>query len=216
MNLPYKTLNVLMVLAAAIATAVFYADLPATVPSHWNVRGEADGFSERWMVWLLGPGLMALMLALNVVLPKISPKRFEIDPFRRTFDYSFMVIIAFLGFIYGAMLAAALGYAVRTDWAIPAAISVLLILLGNPMGKVKPNFFLGVRTPWTLASPRVWHATHRLAGQLMVAAGVIGLAAMLAGAPGWLVVPLAGTGVLVAVVHSYLVYKRLSRSGQLE
>jgi uncharacterized membrane protein len=168
------------------------------------------------MMWLLGPGLMAMTLALNIVLPKISPKRFEIDPFRRTFDYSFMVIIAFLGFIYGSMLGAALGYPVRIDSAIPAALSVLLILLGNPMGKVKPNFFLGVRTPWTLASPRVWHATHRLTGQLMVAAGVIGLLAMFAGAPGWFVVPLAGAGALVAVVHSYIVYKRLSRSGQLE
>jgi len=97
-------------------------------------------------------------------------------------------------------------------------VSVLVIVLGNVMGKLRRNFFIGIRTPWTLASERVWYATHRLAGKSMVAAGILSVGAALAGGvagfAAWMAIVLAGF--LVPVVYSFVHYKALEREGTLE
>jgi hypothetical protein len=95
-------------------------------------------------------------------------------------------------------------------------IAVLLVLFGSLMGKVRRNFYLGIRTPWTLASERVSHATHRLAGRSMVVAGLAALVPVLAGAAVWTVAAALGTGLLLPVVFSLVHYKQLERRGQLE
>jgi uncharacterized membrane protein len=92
---------------------------------------------------------------------------------------------------------------------VPALVFVILIVIGNPMGKVRRNFFIGIRTPWTLASEAVWYATHRLAARLMVASGLLGLIAVWLGAPHWVLLVLMTAWGLVAAGYSLLLYKRL-------
>ena len=104
--------------------------------------------------------------------------------------------------------------AVPIDKAVPAGLFVMLVLAGNPMGKVRRNFYLGIRTPWTLASERVWYATHRLAARLMVASGLLGLAVLALGAPAWLLLVLALAWAPLAVLYSLLQYKRLEHTAQ--
>lgn len=209
-------LCILMILAAVAATAWWYPALPDQVPTHWNIEGKADNAGPRWVVWLLGPGLMLLMFLLAYLLPRISPKRFEIAPFKPTFDYFIVVLVAVTGYFYAVTLASMVGSGIPMRNAIPAGVFVLLILLGNPMGKVQPNFYVGIRTPWSLASARVWRATHRLAGQLMVASGLFGLLAIAFGAPFAVLMACGVLWALIAVVYSLLYYKRLQRCGTLE
>jgi len=209
-------LCVLMILAAVAATAWWYPDLPARVPTHWNIEGKVDNVGPRWVVWLLGPGLMLFMFLLAYLLPRISPKRFEIAPFKPTFEYFIVVLVAVTGYFYAVTLASMIGSGIPMRNAIPAGVFVLLILLGNPMGKVQPNFYVGIRTPWSLASPRVWRATHRLAGQLMVGSGLLGLVAIAFNAPFAVLMMLGVLWALVAVVYSLFQYKRLQRVGMLE
>jgi len=204
-----------MVAAALSAAAWYYPALPAKVPVHWNMHGEADGFAARSIIWLLGPGLMLVVLLLGYLLPKLSPKRFDIAPFKATFEYFIVVLVALSGYLFVLTLAAMLGRGWPMQQAIPAGLFVVLILLGNPMGKVQPNFYVGIRTPWSLASPKVWRATHRLAGQMMVACGVLGLLAMALGSPPALLVVPGLLWAMVAVLYSLWHYKKLEQSGRL-
>ena len=182
------------------------------VAVHWNYRGEADGHAARMVLWLLGPGLMACMVVLALLLPTLSPRRFEIEPFAPTFYYSLIVVQALLAYVYGLVLASAIGVAVPNNQAVPAGLFVLLVLAGNPMGKVRRNFYLGIRTPWTLASERVWYATHRLAARLMVASGLLGLGLLALDVPGWLLLVPALAWAPLAVLYSLLQYRRLDNT----
>jgi uncharacterized membrane protein len=206
----------LLIAAAAIATVACYPALPESVPVHWNIEGRPDGYGPRAMLWLLGPGLMAAMLVIGLCLPWLSPKRFEVESFKATYSYFIVVIVCTLGFFQAAVLHAILTGAPEMYRTIYVGVFLLLILLGNPMGKVKRNFYIGVKTPWTLASARVWYATHRLCARLMVASGLLGLIAVFVGAGSWIMIALAGGWCLIVIVFSLVYYKRLERDGQLE
>lgn len=217
MNKTYPVLSVLLIAAAVVATVFCYSVLPGTVPVHWDAAGEVNGYAPRWRVWAFGPGMMAGWLLLAQVMPRVSPQRFGVEGFRRTYDYLVFVVLGMLAYLYAVMLLAMLSEVVNMRSAVPAGLFLLLILIGNPLGKVKRNFFIGVRTPWTLTSERVWYATHRLAAKLMVASGVVGLAVVMFGhAPAWVVTVLSCGWALVAVLFSLVYYKRLERDGRLD
>ena len=114
-----------------------------------------------------------------------------------------------LAYIYAMVLLQVVHGGVSMHRATPAGVFILLVLIGNPMGKVRRNFFIGIRTPWTLASEAVWYATHRLAARLMVASGLLGLLALWLGAPHWLLLVLMAAWAPLAAGYSLLMYKRL-------
>ncbi|WP_243857989.1 SdpI family protein [Janthinobacterium sp. 75] len=215
MKARFIALSLLMIAAVIAATLYAWPQMPEVVAVHWNYRGEVDGYAPRAVLWLLGPGLMAFLLLLALLLPSLSPRRFEVQPFAPTFYYSFVVVMGLLAYVHGLVLASAMGMEVPIARAVPAGLLVMLILAGNPMGKVRRNFYLGIRTPWTLASERVWYVTHRLAARLMVGSGLLGLVALALGAPAWLLLVLALAWVPLAILYSLLQYKRLDKD-QLE
>ncbi len=211
MKARFIALSLLMIAAVCAATVYAWPQLPDVVAIHWNYRGEVDDYAPRAVLWLLGPGLMAFILLLALLLPSLSPQRFEVQPFAPTFYYSFVVVLGLLAYVHGLVLASAMGMAVPISSAVPAGLLLMLVLMGNPMGKVRRNFFFGIRTPWTLASERVWYATHRLAARLMVGSGLLGLGALALGAPGWLLLVLALAWVPLVILYSLLHYKRLDK-----
>jgi len=213
---PYLRLCLLLIVAALIATAWLYPQLPVRIPLHWDANGHANGDGPRALVWLTGPGAMCLILLLAPVLPAVSPKRYELLTFLPTFYYFLFLLTACIAYTDALTLYAALGGHVAMGRAIASGLYLLLILVGNPMGKVRRNFFIGVRTPWTLASERVWYATHRLTGKLMVCCGLLGLLSVALDAPRPLRMALAWGWVVVPIVFSLFYYKRLEKSGRLE
>ena len=206
---------VLIAISSAI-TWHFYPALPERIPVHWNAAGEVDGYGPRATLWLLGPGLMALVALFGLAQPWLSPRRYSMTAFASTHLYSTAAVVALLAYIHVLVLIAATGGQVAMDRAVAAGICIVLILVGNPLGKVRKNFYLGIRTPWTLNSDRVWYATHRLAARLMVASGVMGLIGVLAGASAWLLLLLMLWWAPVAVLYSLACYKRLDKAGTLE
>lgn len=187
------------------------------VPVHWNVDFEPDQFVDRdTALWyfLLYPGVMALLAILTLVLPWLSPKNFKIDRFRNVFDYVMALVVIFFGFLLVVQIRASTGAGADPGRWFVAAVFLLFVLLGNVMGKVQRNFWMGIRTPWTLASEPVWIGTHRLAAWLWVTAGLVGFAAVLAGVPFlWCFVGLI-VAVLFPVVYSLILYKQLERHGK--
>lgn len=210
----YLVSCVVLALAALAATAFLYHRLPAQVPLHWNANGEVDRYGERAWIFL-HPALMLALTALWAVLPAVSPHRFTVDAFRQTWWFTGLVVVALLAWLQGVILWSMLAGAVDIQRALFGGIAVFITLIGNVMGKVRRNFWLGIRTPWTLADERVWYATHRLAGKSMVAGGLLALAVVLTGLPVDIAVALVLAAALIPAAWSLVYYKRLDRGGGL-
>jgi uncharacterized membrane protein len=202
---------------AAWATALAaYPYLPQQVPIHWNIRGEIDGYGDKTWATFCCPAMMVGLLLLFRLLPWLSPKSFSLDTFRGTYEFVVVLMMGLMAYIHGLMLWAAFGERVDVSRALVGGICLFFALLGNVLGKVRRNFFVGVRTPWTLASERVWIDTHRLAARLFVACGLAGFAlCLLLGGPAAFVAAFAliMIAAFAPVIYSLVHYKHLERQG---
>lgn len=201
-----------VVVAAAISLWA-YPRLPDTVVTHWNLRGEPDGYSSRFRAAVFLPVLILASTALFNLLPKFDPRRANYERFRDSYWLITNAVLAFVVVAHGLMLGSGLGYEVHMDRLLPLGVGLLIAFLGNYLTRVEPNWFIGIRTPWTLSSDTVWRKTHRTGGWLFVIGGLIIAAAGFA--PRSVFFPIMfATIVLVAaipVIHSYVLWKRESR-----
>jgi immunity protein, SdpI family len=215
MKRKYFLTGIILTAAALMLSVILYPSLPDRIPTHWNLHGEVDGYGSKSVAAFLGPGLMAMMLLLFRFLPWLSPHRFEVaDTERPTYLYIMVVIVVLIGYIHAVSIAAAMGWAGDVGRAMVGGIFLFFALLGNVLGKVPRNFYIGVRTPWTIASERVWHATHRLAARVFVLAGTVGFILVIL--MGWFVVSflILMVALIVPVAFSLVYYKRLQRQGR--
>jgi uncharacterized membrane protein len=179
------------------------------VPTHWNVAGEIDGWTAKPMgVWLF-PLLTLLLTGVMLILPVISPWGFRLDSARRAYDIVVLLLAGFLVAVQLLSYHAAISGDGSVARAMPVMVGFLFVALGNYLGKFPKNFFVGIRTPWTLASDEVWNRTHRLAGYLFMAAGVLVALSGFFRAPSWLFLALVLPAALVPALYSLLLYRRL-------
>ncbi len=215
----YWIIGFLLVAAAVAAPAWLAPGLPDRIPTHWNIEGKVDGYGGKWTLFMF-PVLMVGMLVLFYFLPALSPKPFDVETFRPTYLYLMDVILGLFGYMQGVLLYTVYqgvngGGTVDLGRGFIAGIFLFFALMGNQMGKVRRNFYIGVRVPWTLASDRVWNDTHRLAAWTMFASGVVGFLLVVSGV--WIVIPivLLIVAALTPVIYSFVHYKALERAGQL-
>jgi uncharacterized membrane protein len=202
-------LNLGLVILSFVAAGALYGRLPDVVPIHWNARGVADGFAQKMWGAFLMPIVMAAVYLLLLIVPRMSPRGFTVERFQRVFEIFQTTILAFLLLTTVLILLAGVGLKVPMDRTIYAGVGLVFVVLGNFMGKVTRNFFVGIRTPWTLASDEVWLRTHRLGGRLFVLAGIgLCVSSLLRGGLSPLLAAIAIAGV-VPVVYSYLLYRRI-------
>lgn len=201
--------GLLLTAAAFAASALLYARLPQAFPVHIGLRGEPDGFVDK--PW--GPFFFPLMLlgltALMGLAPFVSPNRFRIEPFAASYRTIACAILGLIAWIDGMLTASVLGAPVDPGRASVVGIGVVIALTGNLYGKVTPNFFVGVKTPWTIASPEVWRRTHRLAAWVMVGAGALVALGAAVGAPIWALFVALIAAALAPPLYSYVIYRRL-------
>jgi uncharacterized membrane protein len=199
---------------AAAVSAVAYPRLPDRVPVHWGLSGEPDRFGTRLEgVWLL-PAVMLGMWLLKQALPKLDPRRESYAKMQSTYDFVINAILTTMLALHLVVIAAGLGYVVPMRRFIPLIGGAFLIALGNVLPRTRPNWTLGIRTPWTLSNDRVWTRTHRVGGYLMTAAGVVVLAS--AAIPGVASGVAAIAAFIVAafgsVIYSYVAWRQETRS----
>jgi uncharacterized membrane protein len=191
------------------AAIAFYGRLPDPVPIHWKVSGEPDGWMRKpWGAFVL-PAVNAAVFAMLAATPHIAPARFRIDRFQRAYNIVQLTFVSFLSLVTLLALMRASGVPLGLSRIIHTAVGVLLLVLGNFMSKFTRNHFIGIRTPWTLASEEVWARTHRLGGRLFVVGGLI---FVMTGLFGWGRVPVFVAVAIVAGVpwlYSFLLYRRL-------
>lgn len=203
-------------LGAAVAAAMWafalgvYARLPERIPSHWNLQGEVDGWMEKPWGAFVQPAIATLMLGLLWLLPRIDPRRANVERFAEDRRLLINLIILFMAVVQAATFAHALGWPVQVDRVILASIGLLFVGLGNYLPRIRSNWFMGIRTPWTLDNERVWRATHRVGGRTFVAAGLVMALAALLPEPlrEWTAGAAIAVAVAVPLVYSYVAYRR--------
>jgi uncharacterized membrane protein len=196
--------------AMIIGTLVVWHGLPERVPTHWNARGEVDGWSGRRFGAFFVPAIALAMWVLLPLLRKLDPRRANYELFEETYYLIVNCVVLFMGVMHAVMLSAALGWRVDMSRAMLIMIGLMFIVLGNFLPRLRSNWWMGVRTPWTLENDRVWRETHRLAGWTFVVGGVVAVLATLLPAPLRFPIGFAGlmVGGLLPVVWSYVLWRR--------
>jgi uncharacterized membrane protein len=146
-------------------------------------------------------------------IPYIDPRRANIEKFRDTFEALIIAIVGVMVLLHVAVVGAALGWPISITRLAPLAVGALLVILGNLLPRFRSNFFMGIRTPWTLSSDTVWNRTHRLGGYLMVAAGLLMVVSAFVQSEVFFYVAIGGVFVaaLGTVIYSYLLWRGESR-----
>ena len=208
---PVRTLLVsaLFLLILLAAFVWLYPHMPARVPTHWNAQGQINGYMSPFGAVGTPMIVIAILAAITLLLPAISPRGYEIKPFVSVFVLVMLAVQMFVLISALAVLLNAAGHAVKTPLICMVGAGVLLMVMGNYMGKLRKNFFIGIRTPWTLASDAVWERTHRMGGWLFMLAGVAVIAIALMGAPMLLLAGVVLCAALIPAIYSYAFYRRM-------
>lgn len=164
-------LELLLLAAPFVALAIYWNDLPARVPIHWDLRGNINGWSGKTPGMLIAPLTALAITVLLHILPRFDPR------LRRTSgEEGLMPVIlpivriatmGLLDIVFFVQVATSLGRSIPGGRIMVSSVLIFSIVLGNYLGNVRPNYFVGIRTPWTLENPETWRATHRLGGRLM-------------------------------------------------
>jgi len=212
-----KWIPLLIVIAAFIASAVVFPRLPETMPTHFDMSGQPNGWSSRLFGAWVVPLFLILMWGLLRVLPTIDPRGSNYAKFGGAFDGMIVSIMLFMLALHIVMLRAALGYPAAMQRVVPIGVGVLLAVIGNLLPRARPNWFIGIRTPWTLSSDRVWEKTHRFGGHVFVAGGILIVLAALV-TEQWAHIVLVTVVLLCTAavfIYSYVEWKREQTSASV-
>jgi len=166
-----------ILLVVVVLSLWSYPQLPAKVISHWDFYGQANGWSSREFHAIFFPALLVAMYGLFSFMPNLDPRREQYAQFSGVYLIMRNSILLVLAAVFVAATYANLGYNINIGVTVAGIIGLLMIILGNYFGKIKRNYFVGIRTPWALSSDNVWNKTHRLGGRLFMAWGVCLIAA---------------------------------------
>ena len=210
------TLVVLMLGASLWTLALLPAD--AQVPIHFNASGAADGWAPAAVGLLLTPGLAAFVWLLMLKLPVVDPLGANLLRSATAYAAVWIGTVTVLFAAHAMILASALGLAAPVAIVMPIAVGLLLMTIGNAMGKLRWNYTVGIRTPWTIADERVWDKTHRFGGRALVVAGLaITSSAFVPALQPWQGLWIAGLTVgvsLLAVLKSYLLWREQQQASE--
>ena len=203
--------------AASLAAGIM---LPDTIqlPIHWDLSGQPDRFAGKWPALLMPAAVIGLVSLLFYFLPAVEPRKAGLARSQGLYLWGWIALLLMGAVIELALLATAFGWPIRTAHLIADGIGVMLVLIGNQLGKSRSMYLIGVRTPWTLASEEVWIKTHRLCGKLMVVGGFAIAVTALLPVPSGLLATICGAVILIAalvpILYSFFAWRRETRADQ--
>ena len=202
--------NYIIGLVALILSAVAFPYLPEQIPIHFDAQGVVDGYGSAYTIFLL-PAIMLGVNVLGEITKHVDPKTKNYGYFSKHYYLFYLALNVFLFLVQMYMISYALELITfNVTSVVLVALGVLFILIGNMMPKVKQNFFMGIKTPWTLADEYVWYETHRFSGKVWFVMGlVMCVGAFLPNAVGIAIeITVLAIGVIVPIAYSYVIYKR--------
>jgi uncharacterized membrane protein len=182
----------------------------AQVPIHWGPSGEPDEYAAAWISFLVMPVLAGAMIALFAVIPRIEPRRANLQRSGPAYRTTAVAVILLLGAVQVAIVLAGVTGSFPVSTLVSIGIGVLFIVLGNVLTTVRPTFMFGVRTPWTLTSDLSWDRTHRVVGRLFVLLGVLLVVVSIPGRMELVLAVMLASIALILVIafgYSYRVWK---------
>jgi uncharacterized membrane protein len=198
----------LVILLFAVS-AVFYPQLPDKLASHWNAAGQADGYSSKFWGLFLLPIISVAVTLLLVLIPRLDPLKANVEKFKGYYYGFIIVFLLFFFYLHVLTIIFNLGYVLNMTFFLIPAFAAMFYFMGMMVSKAKRNYFIGIRTPWTLASDMVWDKTHALGGKLFKISAIISLIGLLFGqyAIWFMLVPVIIASI-VTVVYSYLEFRK--------
>jgi uncharacterized membrane protein len=207
-----EKLALILVILSFILAFYLYPQMPEKMASHWNIEGEVDSYLPKFWVSFLMPFLSFFLFLIFLAVPRIDPLKKNIEKFRNYFDVFVILLILFLLYIYSLTIFWNLGLRFNFVQVIVPAFSFLFFYLGVLVEKAKRNWFIGIRTPWTLSNEKVWNKTHKLGGKLIKIASLISLIGILFEefAFYFLILPIL-FACFYLIVYSYFEYKKIRK-----
>lgn len=209
-NFKTEWFSISLILISFLLSYYFYQNFPAQVPSHWNINGEVDAYSGPLMGALMIPVLMLVMYLVFFFMPYLDPKKEQYINFSAVYHKFKELFLAFFLILYLMTGMNGLGYKIDIAFYIPLMIGWLFIVIGLLLKKVKMNWFIGIRTPWTLSSETVWEKTNKLGSDLMMISGLLMAATVLVSNTYKIIIFILAISlmVLVAPIYSYILYRK--------
>ena len=208
-------LTILLIMVATAFSLAAYPRLPDLMASHWGANDQVNGTLPRFWGAFLTPLISLGMLGLFLLIPNIDPMKVNIAKFRETFNAFIVAIILFLVYLHFLTILWNLGYQnFQMSTAILPALGLIMIVAGLMMRKARRNFFIGIRTPWTLSNDRVWDETHRLGAVLFIISGALAFVGVFfRGATAfWLILGSLLASTIFLVIYSYVLYQQETKS----
>jgi uncharacterized membrane protein len=199
-----------LVLLSFLMGFYFYPQMPERVASHWNASGQVDGYMPRfWGVFFM-PVVLIVMALLFILIPRIDPLKHNIEQFRRHYDAFIFVLMVYMMALHLQTLLWNIGFHISPNATMPVGVGLLFFYAGIMIENAKMNWFIGIRTPWTLSSEVVWDKTHKVGGKMFKIAGLIGLSGVFfqSYAVYFILIPALFVAVYT-IVYSYIAYKQL-------
>ncbi|MCJ7992180.1 SdpI family protein [Priestia megaterium] len=197
-------------LLTLVAWLIALPHLPATMPIHWGANGEADGFATKINAMILTVGIMVLIYFIIAFVPRIDPRKANYKYFSKTYNIVLNAVLLLFFFVNMSTILQGLGYNVPMAYIAPIMAGLVFIIIGNYLQRVRSNYFMGIRTPWTLSNETVWKKTHRLSGKLFFIGGLLILISAFL-PDGYKSVIMWGSIVLCVAIpylYSYVAYKK--------
>ncbi|ODR81253.1 hypothetical protein BG842_05310 [Haladaptatus sp. W1] len=202
------------VVLSGVVSVVAAPELPSQIVSNWDASGNPNGTMSKSLALWLVPALTAGLLIVFAALPRIDPRGENIEAFRPYYDWFVVIFTGYMFVLHAGIVAFNLGYEFDFTYLILAAAAGLLYYSGVLVTHAKRNWFIGIRTPWTMSNEEVWNRTHTLGGKLFKATAILTLVGLLFGdyALYFLVIPALVTAA-TTVVYSYYLYERIEQGG---
>jgi uncharacterized membrane protein len=216
---PILTSAAIVAAMLAVSLWAFFHIPPGTkIPIHWDIYGNPNRFAEAPLALFITPAMTALTAVLFAAIPVLEPRRLNLERSAKFYHATWIAVILLMAAVHGVALYGAMHAGVRTGGLVIGAVCLLMIVIGNYLGKTRSMFLGGVRTPWTLSSEYSWQRTHALAGKFFIASGALGFAAVIA-------LPLPNaveifvgaiiTTVLISIVVSYFYWRHDPERGAI-
>ncbi len=199
---------VIIVISFAIG-AYLYPMIPQNMPSHWNYKGDVDGYLPKQAGLFLIPAISIGLLIVFVYLPKIDPLRKNVERFNNYFYGFILVLMLFFLYLHLLTIAWSLGLRFNIIKLLAPAFGVLFYTAGVLISKSKRNWFIGIKTPWTLSNEKVWDKTHAIGGRLFALCAVLAVVGVIF--PDYaiflIIVPVLVSAIFL-IWYSYFLYKK--------
>lgn len=206
--------NLILAVTFLVIGLILQPRFPQEMATHWGSNGQVDGYGSQFVgIWLM-PLTVAGLTLLLLGVPLIDPKRANIEKFRTFYNLFVLLFAIYMLYIHALTLAWNLGYTFNFNTYILPAFGVFFIFLGQLISRARQNYFIGIRTPWTLYDERVWDETHRQGGLAFTISGFIALGGILLPklAIWLLMIPLLGAA-FYSIVLSYFLYRKYKKAG---